>query len=660
MTSSAAPSQLLLVSLGPIQDFIASARRCQDLWYGSWLLSDLARAVAQSLQARAGTTLVFPGALGNDKPSVANKVLAVLGGDAEAAARDAEAAMRSRLGEIAQEAFAAIADEPLFHRDVAHKQLEDLIEYHWVTVPVDGEHGYAAAREAAEAALASVKRSRTWGPVSWTDGQPGVPKSSLDGLRESVIDEQLYDLVARGERSAEWARRTFGVRSAERLCGVGLLKRRGVDLAPDAAERRRHPPFHSTAHVASAPLLLRMSSVAGAEAAFTDYCNELRDLGLDLSRFHIRPGSTRTATFTSPFGGPLVQAPRTFGRELQLDGQLLFESRLETILDEQSDGSANEKPRARAGRLEQARRALRRFLGVVGTPPPYYALLLADGDAMGATIDRLAKSGGLEAHRRLSGALERFAQGAATIVAEHGGSLIYSGGDDVLAMVPLHGALPCARALHDAFGRAVEEPAKSLGAGEARPTLSVGVAVVHHLEPFGEARERAREAEARAKAHPGKDALAFTVVPRSGAETTVVESWSRNPDRTLANWVVLFARDEVSRKAPHDLMEALDPLRVGLTDQARAALGPVVESLARRVVAAKRRSGGGEGLATYVREQLHRRFSGPADPFSEVSRLVDELLVAQALLPGYLAAFGAPQPAAPPRGTSSSAGEVRP
>ena len=38
-------THLLLISIGPVQDFIASARKAQDLWFGS-LLSDLSAAVA--------------------------------------------------------------------------------------------------------------------------------------------------------------------------------------------------------------------------------------------------------------------------------------------------------------------------------------------------------------------------------------------------------------------------------------------------------------------------------------------------------------------------------------------------------------------------------------------------------------------------------------
>ena len=38
---------LFLASIGPVQSFIASARRTRDLWFGSMLLSELAKAAAK-------------------------------------------------------------------------------------------------------------------------------------------------------------------------------------------------------------------------------------------------------------------------------------------------------------------------------------------------------------------------------------------------------------------------------------------------------------------------------------------------------------------------------------------------------------------------------------------------------------------------------------
>ena len=52
---------LLLITIGPVQEFIASARRTRDLWFGSWLLSELSREAALYLSdAKVGGRLIFP------------------------------------------------------------------------------------------------------------------------------------------------------------------------------------------------------------------------------------------------------------------------------------------------------------------------------------------------------------------------------------------------------------------------------------------------------------------------------------------------------------------------------------------------------------------------------------------------------------------------
>ena len=113
---------LLLLSIGPVQEFIASARRCRDLWYGSWLLGELAKAavtaIVDTLGAGAGAddALIFPGALAKSAAggveahgSVANRVLVRVPGsidDAVDVAAAAEGAVRQRLEELSGAAFA--------------------------------------------------------------------------------------------------------------------------------------------------------------------------------------------------------------------------------------------------------------------------------------------------------------------------------------------------------------------------------------------------------------------------------------------------------------------------------------------------------------------------------------------------------------------------
>lgn len=40
---------LMIFSIGPVQEFIATARRSRDLWYGSWMLSELSKAAAKTI-----------------------------------------------------------------------------------------------------------------------------------------------------------------------------------------------------------------------------------------------------------------------------------------------------------------------------------------------------------------------------------------------------------------------------------------------------------------------------------------------------------------------------------------------------------------------------------------------------------------------------------
>ena len=53
------------------------------------------------------------------------------------------------------------------------------------------------------------------------------------------------------------------------------------------------------------------------------------------------------------------------------------------------------------------------------------------------------------------------------------------------------------------------------------PTLSVGVAIIHHLQPLREALELARSAEKSAKHVKDKNALAITISKRSGSDFTI-------------------------------------------------------------------------------------------------------------------------------------------
>lgn len=689
------PGHLLLISLGPIQDFIASARRCQDLWFGSWMLSDLSRALARSVKEQTGEdALVFPASLG-DRSAVANKVLAMVpkGKDASAVARAAFKDMELRLGLLIQAAFQRFYENPswmkLLRWDLLEAQLKDFLEEQWVSVPLPDEVSYGAVRRRCEELLASRKNTRSWRQAA---GLAGVPKSSLDGVRESVLTDAVFKL------SESKRRNRYGVKGNEQLCGVALLKRLGCELDTEVlddqlrpvnmveAYKRRgeehtrfitewvseKPFFHSTSHMASAPLLARVAVLGEAgQTALTTYVRSLRALGLHLERrYGVRAGQRRWSgdLILSPFDGapkhatPVAAIP---DGERWLDGVLFFEGRMKEIVAECSfDVSDPPTPQDKdklKKREEDATRALRACLASLDVPSSperptaYYALLLADGDNMGRAIDLLGNGpDAREKHGALAKALdEGFSPACREIVEGHGGSLIYAGGDDVLALLPLHTALACARKLHDHFDATVVRatglfPLRDTQKNEdVTPTLSVGIAIAHHLELLHDVRDRAKKAEKQAKSVQGKDALAIVASKRSGGDITVCAKWADEPDKRLVALAKLLKDNALPDGVAWHLEEVLAPFPKDANGR-YTVKAEVVEKLTQRVLA-RRRAGAGDALDANVKTLLEKGIEranrlDPTHPNDAAAKAVltlsEEVQMARLFLTAWTDAWG--------------------
>ena len=574
---------ILLVHIGPVQDFIKSARRCRDLWYGSRLLSEASRHVANALLKESTSTpleaLVFPGRLhpvNDEDVAVANKIQLTLPHAEPERVREVAEHGRERLStfliELAAKEFDKIQEElealnkpPTdLDRELAMRQVRDLMEYFWVAVPFEQED-YSSARKRAESLLAARKNSRNWAAA---DSMPfGVPKSALDGARESAIAEQVYNSGYK-----EWMRyRAFGVRGQERLCGIGLLKRLGTPPGEDASSDV--PPFHSTSHIASAPTRCRIDRLE-TYPEWEALLSTLRvHLGAELSHHRARVPSNPRYSVADPRSTDAIRHQvhhaLPAGEEAWgYDGLLLYPNRVQTSgpssLLSGIDLEKGTLTQA-AKEIQAAQNNLFRALGV-REPFAYYALLLADGDHMGRAIDALDSE---DAHQRFSRVLdEEFASRCQDIVSNHGGSLIYAGGDDVLALLPLHTALDCSRAIEERFGAAMEVAFKD--SAIPRPTLSAGLAVAHYLEPFGEVRQQASDAERAAK-NAGRDRIAISVRKRGNATRTVVGTWRSDTAGTpsllerIHIWSNVLRSKEVPSALAYKLEDAIVPLMTGST-----------------------------------------------------------------------------------------------
>lgn len=561
-------SHLFMCSIGPVQDFIASARRSRDLWFGSWLLSEISKAAAKSI-TDAGGQLIFPAPsktsdlAAKSDLAAPNKVVAVVTTSPADTAQCVRAAIRTRLYQLREDAFKKLNNQPFFDRALAEKQVDDLVEFYWVSVAFADDTGYANARDLGETLLSARKTSRDF-------RQPTgdyKPKSSLDGARESVIAEAAYgeprDSDIDKERKGKALFDRFGARPAERLSGVDLVKRLG--------ERDDEPEFRSTSHMAALPFLAHVDrqQPQASQKLIETLSTLLRDVPLEANR---------------------------------QDGALVFSSRL-------ADWVPDKK--RRQDLTKKLEEILKDYAGKT-RPQPYYALLAADGDNMGAAIDNQFTPAG---HRKLSLALSAFAAAVKPAVVAHDGILIYAGGDDVMAYLPLHRALQCADLLAESFAAAMRDFKTLKGVS---PTLSTGIVIAHHLEPLSDALELARQAEGAAKSVTGKHGLAITVSKRSGVDRTIKGPRLDLAERleTLIKWRRAGA---ISAGVAYELQE----LHRVLADSDIPKDALVAEAL--RIIERKRESGGQKA----VNEQLVAKLTQwiKADGI-ELQELAYELIVA--------------------------------
>ncbi len=506
-------SYLFLVNIAPVQDFIASARRSRDLFFGSWLLSELSKAAAKEIVNNKGIFIfpapdlqTMPDALNpGSELNVANKILAVIEGEPEKLGKKIYTAIIEQLREIRDNAYKQIRDgswEDSDQEKIAKAQVDDLVEYYCAAVEYDGIN-YAKKREKLEMLMAARKNTRNFKRVEWGSSEF---KSSIDGQLESVIpDNNKY--AHRNDTPDERARKAkdlydqYRAGPAERLSGVDLLKRRG--------EAKPLSDFPSTSHIATIPFLDRLDQfnddlVGEVKKKWDAYIKEVKRLSDD--RLEYVSGLKKE------------EYHKILGK---LEGSLLFEERMRDLLDFVKDRNSEQ--------AKKVRQALQEFYECIdkdeqlgkARPDPYYALLHADGDHMGQTIDHFAEQS-YEQHQQLSRKLDTFARGVRNIVKQHEGALVYSGGDDVLAFLPLHTVLQCAKELAKDFHNKLSEFQYQK---DKSPSLSVGIAIVHHLHPLSDALNIARAAEKKAK-DAGRNALAVTVNKRSGGEYTTAGHWN--------------------------------------------------------------------------------------------------------------------------------------
>ncbi len=487
---------LVTLAIGPVQSMIEAARKTRDLWCGSWLLAESAKAAALVLHKEQNGCLIFP-CLENpdeelklfdqpkhDDANIANILRAEITLEDEAAVCDllkrAKRAAVERLADLCEKARKQVPSLP-FHDELWRAQKDDILESFAAWVEIRNED-YVTASARLGGLLAARKVSRDFLPAA-TEAEGlgfGIPKSSLDGARESVIN---LPREKRKDRKYLTALRKLGMSGAEELDALAVAKRRAGDV----------DQFTAYSRIAADPWVqsLTPSDLKAISVAYEPL------VSLELA--------TRVAGNAGIY------------QSLPYDAQLVFGFRLENALGNVEDAEDREA-------LEALRKSIS---NIAEKPVPYAVILKADGDRMG---ELLSKANSAEQSREVSKALHGFARSVRRIVREYRGHAIYAGGDDVLALLPLESSVSCAARLADEFKQAMNGAAEKLNVHPSeRPTLSVGLGVGHMVEPLGRLRSRADAAERHAKgdgSESPRNALAIRLGIRSGAETNWRCNWN--------------------------------------------------------------------------------------------------------------------------------------
>lgn len=555
----------LSLSLGRVQRFIEGARRTEDLWAGSALISWLTFQAAEKLTAHNGVVLI---------PWLASHPFSALLPPGSPPSSTKPAGFPNRLWAVVPgngaDQFARRLEGEL--HDTWKNCLRSLGKNVDGTFPeircvlVTGAQDYAQAWQLAGDALGGRKRVRDF-PAYKVDGDAVCSCCGLRAARRAPRLVGSYHL---------------NPRAGEHLCDACMVKRVWREIAPSGLA----PRFPSTAAVATAPFRHRVAAQVHNQEirkALGNLVAQLVELKKAMHEFgepfpdqlqEVIPG-------LSASGNELVQ------RFLGYDGEWCYPESWETATVAREYDLTDEQTQKIAPRLQKGREATKVLIDKMTkleepTPSRYLAVVMQDADDMGKALSGTPDPYGSshvtltpEWHAGVSHTLVEL--GASTYVdeIERGlGRLVYSGGDDLLAFLPVQNALKAAGTCRSALSNCFP-----------RLTASTAVVFFHHSYPLQEALRRARELLEEAKHLPGKDRLAVLPLRRGGPRARGVLWWRGGQAATVLDELSQKFSDGGGRGLSPRLLRSLE-----LEEEGLLGLSPArVESEVRRVV---RRHGG--------------------------------------------------------------------
>ncbi|GBE54810.1 CRISPR-associated protein [archaeon BMS3Bbin15] len=466
---------LFLFTVGPVQSFIGQARKTQDLYAGSFLLSHLIDSAMKEIEDKVNNCkFIFPHKNIKSKP---NRFIAEIEyDDAGKAGKDLKDFVETEFEDIAKIALDSL--DINYDNDFKHSflsQIKTHLQVNWVALPL--EKNYEATYKELESYLGSIKNVKAFKQLNNGRGEIGR-KCSLCGERNVLFYRGRKRAYTTDSAVSLDRQPSRYMSDGEGLCAVCFTKRFADKYQNFKDKYEKNYP-------------------STAEIALMDSLNNL-DSGL------------------------LDKYEEIFGDNF--DEELYYEDSLTERYFRKNNYPAE--------KLEDAKVYLRKISEKARenkvTFSRYYAILMLDGDNMGRWLsgeflEEHEKIRLEDFHKKLTEQLGSFAQSVKDIIKEPKGKLVYAGGDDVLAFINLNQLLPLMKRLREEFPKFEGFGFEIKGNNKSSP--SVGIAIAHYKTPLSEALNWARKMEKEAKKNGGRDAFAIAVLKRSGGISKTMFKW---------------------------------------------------------------------------------------------------------------------------------------
>lgn len=472
---------LLLFTIGPIQSFIANARKTQDLFSGSFLLSHLTDLTMKKLKKEYNTEFIIPSENVKSKPS--RFIARIKAETIEQCGEDLEHFVNVTLEDTGN----MIVDE--LHIDLNDfnqaflNQIRTHLQINWVILPLNEK--YAETFKELENYLGAIKNVQNFKQL-----EERGKKCSLCGKRNVLFylnqPNKSHILHAINLKSCDLAPKYMS--EGEGLCSICFIKR-FLDVyikKKDIECIIKDNSFPSTARIAL------MDSLNKIDGSILDDYNNI---------------------FNTHF-----------------DEDLYFEENLTKEYFKEKGYTITIKE------AEEKYKKIKDQIKTKNLPwPKYYALLKFDGDNMGKWLsgEFLEDPDQLEGfHKELTDKLSKFVENVEQIITGTKGILVYAGGDDVLAFTNLTHLFEIMKELRETFPEL--EKSKFKIKNNVHSTASIGVVLAHYKTPLSQVLKWTREMEHEAKSPQEnepitdnkKNACALAILKRSGNISKIKYKWN--------------------------------------------------------------------------------------------------------------------------------------